>query len=100
MDETARVHRGSRRRSSVADDTASRPGWLWGNCHHNPLTRIYESNGPNVKVRGSASLIAEKYQQLARDTQTSGDQIAAESYLQHAEHYNRLIAAAQEQFRQ
>jgi hypothetical protein len=68
--------------------------------NHNPLTRIYESNGPNVRVRGSASLIAEKYQQLARDAQTSGDLIAAEGYLQHAEHYNRLIAAAQEQFRQ
>jgi hypothetical protein len=68
--------------------------------NHNPLTRIYESNGPNVRVRGSASLIAEKYQQLARDAQTSGDLIAAEGYLQHAEHYTRLIAAAQEQFRQ
>ena len=41
-----------------------------------------------------ASLIAEKYQQ--RDAQTSGDLIAAEGYLQHAEHYNRLFAAAQE----
>jgi hypothetical protein len=51
-----------------------------------------------VKVRGSASLIAEKYQQLARDAQTSGDIIAAEGYLQYAEHYFRLIAAAQEQF--
>jgi hypothetical protein len=50
-----------------------------------------------VKVRGPASLIAEKYQQLARDAQTSGDLIAAESYLQHAEHYNRLIKVAQEQ---
>jgi hypothetical protein len=49
-----------------------------------------------VRVRGSASLVAEKYQQLARDAQTSGDLIAAEGYLQHAEHYNRLIAATQE----
>jgi hypothetical protein len=53
-----------------------------------------------VKFRGPASLIAEKYQQLARDAQTSGDLIAAEGYLQHAEHCNRLFAAAQEQFRQ
>jgi Domain of unknown function (DUF4167) len=63
----------------------------------NTHNKFYESNGPDVKVRGSASLIAEKYQQLARDAQTSGDFIAAEGYLQHAEHYNRLIAAAQEQ---
>jgi hypothetical protein len=66
------------------------------NTGHNSHNRFYESNGPNVKVRGPASLIAEKYQQLAHDAQTSGDLIAAESYLQHAEHYNRLIAAAHE----
>ncbi len=66
----------------------------------NPLTRIYESNGPDVKVRGTASHVAEKYIQLARDAQASGDPVAAENYYQHAEHYFRLIAAAQEQFRQ
>jgi hypothetical protein len=67
------------------------------NSGHNPHTKFYESNGPDVKVRGSASLVAEKYLQLARDAQVSGDLIAAEGYLQHAEHYNRLIAAVQEQ---
>jgi hypothetical protein len=66
----------------------------------NPLSRVYESNGPDVKIRGPASHIAEKYIQLARDAQSSGDPIAAESYYQHAEHYFRLIAAAQEQYRQ
>src|SRR5690242_14134464 len=66
----------------------------------NPLTRVYESNGPDVKIRGTASHIAEKYMQLARDAQGSGDPVAAENYFQHAEHYFRLIAAAQEQFRQ
>jgi Domain of unknown function (DUF4167) len=66
----------------------------------NPLTRIYESNGPDVKIRGTASHVAEKYVQLARDAQASGDPVAAENYFQHAEHYFRLIAAAQEQFRQ
>src|SRR4029077_10000906 len=66
----------------------------------NPLTRVYESNGPDVKIRGTASHIAEKYIQLARDAQGSGDTVAAENYYQHAEHYFRLIAAAQEQFRQ
>lgn len=62
----------------------------------NPLTRSYESNGPDVKIRGTAQHVGEKYLQLARDAQTSGDPVAAESYLQHAEHYFRLIAAAQQ----
>ena len=64
------------------------------------MARVFESNGPDVKIRGNPSHIAEKYIQLARDAQSSGDPIAAENYYQHAEHYNRLIAAAQEQFRQ
>ena len=70
-----------------------------GSREHNPLNRFYESNGPDVRVRGQAAIVAEKYLQLARDAQASGDLIAAEGYLQHAEHYNRLIAAAQEQIR-
>ncbi len=61
----------------------------------NPLTRTYESNGPDVKIRGTAHHVAEKYLQLARDAQSSGDPVMAESYLQHAEHYFRLIASAQ-----
>src|SRR6476620_9941240 len=65
----------------------------------NPLTRSYESNGPDVKIRGTAQHIAEKYLQLGRDANASGDPVQAESYYQHAEHYLRLIAAAQEQFR-
>jgi len=64
----------------------------------NPLTRNYESNGPDVKIRGSAQQIAEKYATLARDAHSSGDRVMAENYLQHAEHYNRIIAAAQAQF--
>jgi hypothetical protein len=71
-----------------------------GGHHQNPLSRMYESSGPDVKIRGTASHVAEKYLQLARDAQSSGDPIAAENYYQHAEHYFRLIAAAQEQFRQ
>lgn len=62
----------------------------------NPLTRSYESNGPDVKIRGTAHHIGEKYLQLARDAQSSGDPVMAESYLQHAEHYFRLIATAQQ----
>ncbi|RZS81949.1 uncharacterized protein DUF4167 [Phyllobacterium myrsinacearum] len=63
----------------------------------NPLSRNYESNGPDVKIRGNAQHIAEKYTTLARDAQSSGDRVMAENYLQHAEHYNRIILAAQAQ---
>src|SRR6201746_700752 len=66
----------------------------------NPMTRVFESNGPDIKIRGTASHAAEKYGQLARAARPSGDPVAAENYYQHAEHYFRLIAAAQEQFRQ
>src|ERR1700739_3847970 len=66
----------------------------------NPMTRVFESNGPDIKIRGTASHIAEKYLQLARDARSSGDPVAAENYYQHAEHYFRLIATAQEQCRQ
>lgn len=55
-----------------------------------------DSNGPDVKIRGTAAHIFEKYQTLARDAQSAGDRIGAENYLQHAEHYYRLILAAQQ----
>lgn len=61
----------------------------------NPLQRGYESNGPEVKIRGTAQHVAEKYGQLGRDAQASGDHVLAESYFQHAEHYYRLIVAYQ-----
>ncbi|MET3650168.1 hypothetical protein ABIC60_004823 [Phyllobacterium ifriqiyense] len=61
----------------------------------NPLSRNYESNGPDVKIRGNAQHVAEKYTTLARDAQSAGDRVMAENYLQHAEHYNRIIMAAQ-----
>lgn len=59
---------------------------------HNLHGKFYESNGPNVRVRGTASNIAEKYQQLARDAHTSGDLVTAEAYYQYADHYYRLVA--------
>lgn len=66
----------------------------------NPLTRTYDSSGPDVKIRGTAQHIAEKYATLARDAQSSGDRVMAENYLQHAEHYNRIIASAQAQMQE
>ena len=66
-----------------------------GNGGGNPINRVYESNGPDVKVRGTAQTVAEKYLQLGRDAQLSGDTVMAESYYQHAEHYFRIVSAAQ-----
>ena len=63
----------------------------------NSLNRNFESNGPDVKIRGNAGHIAEKYQNLARDALSNGDTVMAENYYQHAEHYNRIVAAAQQQ---
>lgn len=63
--------------------------------HNNNPNRSFDSNGPDVKVRGSAAHIYEKYQQLARDATSSGDRILAENYLQHAEHYYRIVKAMQ-----
>ncbi|WP_210209689.1 DUF4167 domain-containing protein [Aureimonas flava] len=64
----------------------------------NPLSRSFESNGPDVKIRGTAQHIADKYTTLARDAAAAGDRVMAENYLQHAEHYGRIVAAAQGQF--
>jgi hypothetical protein len=62
--------------------------------------RSYDSNGPEVKIRGNASTVYEKYLQLARDANSSGDRVMAENYLQHAEHYYRILAAQQAQMQQ
>jgi hypothetical protein len=62
-----------------------------GRRPQNPGNRSFESNGPEVKVRGSASQICDKYLTLARDASSAGDRVRAESLLQHAEHYYRLV---------
>ncbi len=67
-----------------------------GRKSSNPLSRNFESNGPDVKIRGNANHIAEKYSVLARDALTSGDTVMAENYFQHAEHYFRIVASAQQ----
>jgi uncharacterized protein DUF4167 len=68
--------------------------------HQNPLSRSFESNGPAERIRGTPAHIAEKYLSLAREAQSSGDPVLAENYLQHAEHYSRIIMAYREQFNQ
>jgi hypothetical protein len=67
-----------------------------GGGGYNP-NRTFDSSGPEVKIRGAASHVYEKYLQLARDANSSGDRVMAENYLQHAEHYFRIMAAQQAQ---
>jgi len=60
-----------------------------------PLNRnhVFDSNGPDVRVRGTAQQLFEKYLQLGRDATSSGDRVMAEGYFQHAEHYFRILNA-------
>jgi hypothetical protein len=53
--------------------------------------QVFDSNGPDVRIRGTAHQVAEKYMALAKDAASSGDIVLSESYLQHAEHYQRII---------
>lgn len=55
--------------------------------------QVFDSNGPEVRIRGTAHQVFEKYVLLAKDAASAGDRILAESYLQHAEHYQRVINA-------
>ena len=57
----------------------------------NNRSQVYDSNGPEVRIRGTAHQISEKYEALAKDARSAGDWVLAESYLQHAEHYQRII---------
>jgi hypothetical protein len=63
----------------------------------NVVNRVFESAGPEGKVRGTPQQVIEKYQTLARDATLSGDPVAAENFLQHAEHYVRMLAEANAQ---
>ena len=70
-----------------------RPRGRSGRKNTNPRSQSFESNGPEVKVRGNAQQVVEKYLALARDAATAGDRIRSESYFQYAEHYFRLMTA-------
>ena len=93
-------HRRGRGRNNNSNNNSHNQNYSHNNNHrkgNNPLSRSFESNGPEVKVRGTPAHVAEKYLSLARDAQSSGDPVLAENYLQHAEHYNRIILAYREQ---
>jgi sRNA-binding protein len=61
----------------------------------NIVNRVFDSSGPEGKVRGTPQQIIDKYHQLARDAQLAGDRVALENFQQHAEHYMRMLSAAQ-----
>lgn len=63
----------------------------------NIVNRVFDSSGPEGKVRGTPQQIIEKYNQLARDAQLSGDRVATENFQQHAEHYLRMLGEAQKE---
>ncbi|MCK5374786.1 MAG: DUF4167 domain-containing protein [Alphaproteobacteria bacterium] len=62
-----------------------------GRRNNQQRTQVYDSNGPDVRIRGTAHQVAEKYLALAKDSNAAGDIIVAENYYQHAEHYIRII---------
>jgi len=57
---------------------------------------VFDSNGPDVRLRGTSQQLFEKYLQLGRDATSAGDRVMAESYFQHAEHYFRILNAMQQ----
>lgn len=73
-----------------------------GGNRRSPQNRnqLFDSNGPDVRIRGTAHQVCEKYLALAKDAQATGDIIQAENYLQHAEHYQRIINTWNEEFPQ
>ena len=66
-----------------------------GRRQQNSVNRSYDSNGPDVRVRGTASQVYDKYQALARDAMSAGDRVMSENYLQLAEHYYRIVLTNQ-----
>lgn len=84
--------------------TANRRHRQRGNGGHRPSgnqhrMQVFDSNGPDVRIRGTAHQVFEKYQALSKDAASAGDRILAESYSQHAEHYQRIINSWEEDVR-
>ena len=96
-------HGGANRRSRNRGGQGSNHGGGGNNGGHNPNNnggrrsgggnrmQVFDSNGPEVRIRGTAYQVCEKYLALAKDAAASGDRVLSESYLQHAEHYQRLV---------
>lgn len=82
-------HNNSNRRSRKRSSNGNRGGAS--------RSKVYDSNGPDVRIRGTAFQVADKYEALAKDAASSGNTVLAESYLQHAEHYRRIIGEFEDQ---
>ncbi len=82
-------------RSSNKSRNRNKNGNRRGQSGGNIINRVFESAGPEGKVRGTPQQIIDKYVSLAHDSQLSGDRVAAENFQQHAEHYARILAVAQ-----
>ncbi len=80
-----------KQRSRSRNNNNSNGGGNGGKKHLPPRNQTYDSNGPDIRIRGNAHQVLEKYLGLARDASSQGDRIAAENYFQHAEHYFRVI---------
>ena len=84
-------------RSSSKSRNRNKNGNRRGYSGGNIINRVFESAGPEGKVRGTPQQIIDKYISLAHDYQLSGDRVAAENFQQHAEHYSRMLAVAQKE---
>lgn len=80
------MRHGSSNRRQRSRNTGRRSGG-------NQRSQVFDSNGPEVRIRGTAHQVVEKYEALAKDSKSAGDLVLAESYLQHAEHYIRVIGS-------
>ena len=81
--------RSSKNRSRNKNRNTNRPSG------GNVINRVFDSSGPEGKVRGTPQQVIDRYTQLARDAQLSGDRVAVEAFQQHAEHYLRILGQAQ-----
>jgi hypothetical protein len=93
--QTAR--RGMRHRNNNNNSPQNNGGYNQRRGFQNK-NRVMDSNGPDVRIRGTAYQIVEKYMTLAKDAHASGDRVMSESYLQHAEHYQRMINSWEEEY--
>lgn len=80
-----------RSRNNRGPNNAPRRGGNGGGGNGLSRSHVFDSNGPEVRIRGTAFQVHEKYMALAKDASSVGDRILAENYLQHAEHYQRII---------
>ena len=84
-------------RSSSKSRNRGRNANRRGNNGGSVINRVFDSAGPEGKVRGTPQQIIDKYTSLAHDSQLSGDRVSAENFQQHAEHYQRILSEAQKE---